>query len=80
MTKPNCHQSYTQQRPATLEELEALVKECYPAVQDEINRLVRLAQNRGMTKHGVRYTENVARETVLRLIAATGGEILEMTL
>jgi len=74
------HQDYTQTRPATTDELEALVSECYPVVRDQIDSLTREFILAARRKHGKQFTPAVARETILKLIAATGGEILEMTL
>lgn len=80
MTHVRSHQSYTQARPATTEELEKLADELLPVIQDELakleHKLIRSVRN----KHGKQITENVARQTVLHLFFASGGDIVEMNL
>ena len=77
MTRPLCKSAqYQQQRPATIQEVEALVASCYPVVQEHVRKLERDLINRSLRKRGKQLTENAAHELIMRLIAATGGEIL----
>lgn len=71
---------YIQKRPATTEEIEQLIAGCYPVVREHVEKLERTLINRSLRKWGKKLTEAAAHELIIRLIAATGGDILEVTL
>ncbi len=59
------------------EQVEALISQCYPAIQEQVDRMsVKFFQN--ARAHGHRHvTPAVAREVVLMLILRSAGSILE---
>jgi len=77
MTRPLCKSAqYQQERAATIQEVEALVASCYPVVQEHVQKLEKEIRNKSLRKRGKILTEAAAHELIMRLIAATNGEIL----
>ena len=67
---------YSCSSPATTEQVEKLLAECYPVVRETVTKIEAQLMKRYFQKYAKKMTPYAAHEIALQLIAATGGEIL----
>ena len=76
-TKAELALIYQQAIPATTAQLETVIKDCYPCIKEQIEAMTMQVMNGAKARGCKEIGPQGAREIVLKLIAATGGAVLE---